>query len=505
MQRQIDRQARWEMCELFSKLKRLLGDSILYAFMSVGTKIIAFLMIGVFQDQLEKVGFGILANMDSALSLTSLMIIFGTDAALAFYYYREKNDPDRQLRYIQNVMGFRLSVAIFFLLVSIVFGNPLAAFITNSAVPEQYYVTLVLVMAINLIDSIIVLTVTVYRYEMRTIRVILLTISKLSLYALFSYLFMVFWSGTVESVMWGRLLALVLILLVSGRSIISYLKVKFDVPIWKEIITYAAPLVPSTLAFWIIGSSNRFFITYLSDKDTALYYVGIFDTAFKFAAVISLLTYGIQMAWRPFAMQMKDEKGSTDLFGKVYLGVFVMGIVGVMAITTLAPLLKVGAFFVKPAYFVSIQYIGFLSLSAFINFYYIIICSGVFFQENTKIVTIAFVFAALLYVGLILGLHPLFGIWGVVVSNIIAYLVPTVIIFKKSQEVFYIPVAYGKLVFLFFQTVISMVGIVYLQNNSFSVFYQVIPWFYFIGSLWICRVDQDLRTIVNRQVQEEEN
>jgi O-antigen/teichoic acid export membrane protein len=497
------------MCGLLLKLKRLLGDSVLYSLMSVGTKMIAIIMVPIFLDYLGGSQYGVLANMESLLAIISLLIVFGTDAALAYYYFRETGRLDRQLTYIQNVMGFRLTVATLFLITALLFGNSLSYVFTR--VPHQYEMTLWLVMFINLADSIIVLAVTVYRYEMKTIRVVILNLAKLSLYALLSYVFMVNWNNSVESIMWGRLVSIIFILLVCGRSLISFLHIKFEPAIWKEILRYAVPLVPASLAFWLIGSSNRLIITYLATgtSEFALTQVAIFDLAYKFASIISLMTYGMQMAWRPFSMQMKDHKDSASFFGKIYLVIFVIGMISTMTITTLSPLTSL--LFGDANKQVSeeaVQYIGFLSLASFINFFYLVLCSGLFFQEDTRIVTKAFLLASILYIMLTFGLYPLFnlwsaGIWAIVIANLITYLVPLLIIFAKSQQVYYVPVPYKKLIFLFVQTVISMATITWLQKGDGTGYYQVLAWMYFSGSLWICRIDRDLQ-VVGRKVMQEE-
>ncbi|MED5073955.1 hypothetical protein P9857_08145 [Anoxybacillus geothermalis] len=42
--------------------------------------------------------------------MLTFLVIFGTDSALSFYYY-DKDDKERRLLYVRNVMYFRLFVA----------------------------------------------------------------------------------------------------------------------------------------------------------------------------------------------------------------------------------------------------------------------------------------------------------------------------------------------------------------------------------------------------------
>nr|WP_255724741.1 oligosaccharide flippase family protein [Shimazuella soli] len=463
-----------------AQLKRLAGDSFLYALMSVSTKLIAFIMFPIYTHYILPSEYGVLGIIDGTIGILGYFVIFGTDTALAFYYFEEK-DQEKKLQYVQNVMAFRLLVAVGLTVIALLAGNNLVPWLNiSSKLMPFFYLSLVTL----LLDSINVLALTVYRYEMRTLRVVLLTVAKMLFIAALSYILLVYWSGSIGSIVWGRIISITAVILLSGKQMLKYLKLRFDKEIWIKVLHYGAPLVPASLSFWVMGSSNRYIIAAM-DNTTS---VGIYVAAFQFATMISLLTYGIQMAWRPYSMQMKDHPDGKVFFAKAYTIIFTVGMFGIVLVTSVMPLVIL---LLDPKYQTSYQYVGFLSLASFLNFFYIIVSSGLLFAKKTKSISGILVFAAILNIGLNIALYLPFGLWGIVVSNVIAYLLTCILVFIQSQKYYHVPMQVGKMSFLFIQSVITIAVMVYLQVQNYAAWYQIFPWIYFLVSLAICRIDRE--------------
>ncbi|WP_028778683.1 lipopolysaccharide biosynthesis protein [Shimazuella kribbensis] len=463
---------------MLAQLKRLAGDSFLYALMSVSTKLIAFVMFPIYTHYLLPSEYGVLGIIDGTVAILSYFVIFGTDTALAFYYFEEK-DQDKKLQYVQNVMAFRLLVALVITVIVLLAGNNLVPWLNigSSLMPFFYLSLMTLVL-----DSINILALTVYRYEMRTLRVVLLTVAKMLFIAILSYILLIYWSESIGSIIWGRIISITIVILLSGRQMLKYLRLRFDKDIWMKVLKYGAPLVPASLSFWVMGTSNRYIIATM-DSTTS---VGIYVAAFQFATMISLLTYGIQMAWRPYSMQMKDHPDGKVFFSKAYTIIFTVGMVGIVAVTSVMPLVIL---MLDPKYQASYQYVGFLSLASFLNFFYIIVSSGLLFAKKTKSISGILVLAALLNIALNIVMYIPFGLWGIVISNVIAYLLTCILVFFQSQKYYHVPIQTGKMLFLFIQSVITISAMVYLQVHDFAGWYQIFPWLYFIATLAICRID----------------
>lgn len=451
--------------------------------MSLSTKIIAFIMYPYYSDVLTIAEYGSLFVIDSTLSIVSFLVIFGTDSALSYYYIEEK-DVQKKEHYVQNVMAFRLLVATSFALLFFLFGKEMASGIRLN----DFSYALQISMFTLILDTVNVLILTILRYDLKSKKVAILTVTKMSLIALLAFIFLTFWESSLNSLMYARLCSVVIILTFTVKEVPRFLRLRFDKEIWKEVLQYSAPLVPASLAFWMIGSSNRYIIQFF-EGEAGNGVNAHFGAAFNFAAVISLFTYGIQMAWRPYSMKIKDREDAKDLFAKVYIVILALGLLGVLLVTTISPWLML---FMNEQYWGDYIYIGFLSLASFLNFYYLIVTVGIFIKKKTGKVTTAFLLAALLNVIVNVSLYPFLGVWSIILSNNLTYLFVIFYLYRYSQSIYHVPASAWKMLFLIVQAAIAIGMITFVQFNELSWIYIVGAWLYFLVTLLITRIDRDL-------------
>lgn len=467
---------------MLAQFKRLGADSLLYAFMNVGTKLIAFIMLPIYTNFLPRENYGVLTTIDSITSMLTFLVIFGTDSALAFYYFETK-EKEKKLEYVRNVMYFRLFIVGILGLLVLISGPLIAEMILGS---PQYVNLLYLSLGVLFVDTMIIVILMVMRFDFRTKRVVIFTVGKMFLIAILSYLFLKYFITSAEGILLGRLVSVILVLIPLIFTSSAYLKPKINFDSLKEVIKYAAPLVPASLAFWVIANVSIIFL----GKFQSMEEVGVYGAATRLATVITLLTSGVQMAWRPYSMALKDKKDSPLLFSKIYVVLLILGIFGVMAIATIMPFI-IGI--LGKDYYHAYQYVALISAATFLNFYYLIISVGLFFTKKTSTISITFGMVAVINTILNFVLIPKFSIWGAVAAYLLAYMVAIVFIFRKSQQAYYVPVSFGKMAFLFLNMLIAVMAIIYVQVQGLNGMYIAIAWFYLIVVTAASRVDKYFR------------
>jgi O-antigen/teichoic acid export membrane protein len=477
---------------VFSHLKRLGGDSLLYALMNVGTKIIAFVMFPIYTYYIpDPAEYGILDIVERITSMLTFLVIFGTDSALAFYYY-DTEDEEKRLNYIKQVLLFRLTFVSVFVILIAIGGSWISTLLfDNSGLAHLLYIGI----AALFLDTIVTLILTVLRYQFKTVKVVLFTVLKMLLVAVLSYLLLATLIPSIEGILIARVVSGVIIFIFVLKYFMKFFTIRIDKKVLKEVLIYAAPLVPASLFFWIIINANVLFLK----EFTTYTEVGIYSTALKFATTITLLTSGVQMAWRPFSMSLKDKTNSSVVFSKLYMGILLLGSVGIILIATMMPwVIQILGDNYEKAYI----YVAPLAAVTFLNFYYLIISVGLFFSKKTKYVSIAFGISALVNIVLNLILIPLLGTWGAVLSYLLSYVIAIVLIFKKSQKYYFVPISFTKMSFIFCNMLVTIALIIYVQINEFSWIYVLLAWIYFIVSTVLVRVDKDLFKQPNKHVKD---
>jgi O-antigen/teichoic acid export membrane protein len=466
---------------VLAQVKRLGGDSLLYALMNVGTKLIAFIMLPIFTRSLSTSEFGVLTYTENIMALLSFLVIFGSDSALSFYYFETK-DNDERLKYVTNTLILRVFVVVIVFLVVFLFGEQISYFLYDSI---KYVNLLYFGTALLLLDTVTTVVLSVLRFEFKTIKVVVFTFLKILLFAIFSYVALIYLGKNPESIYLGRIIGSVLMIFITLGITFQYSKGSFDSKIFVNLLKYGAPLVPASISFWVIANLNTYFLKeFLTFKD-----VGIYGAALRIAALITLITSGVQMAWRPYSMSIKDKEESPKLFAKIYIVLLIVGGIGLLGIATIMPWVIT---ILGKKYVEAYKYVALISCSSFLNFYYLIISVGLFFKKKTSYISYAIGISAVISVVLNVILIPLLGIWGVVISYLLAMVIVNILIFTKSQEVYFVPVSIFKLLWIFINTVIALISIVYIQEINISFFWIIISWLYFIICLSVIRIDKVL-------------
>lgn len=468
---------------MFSQLKRLGADSLLYAFMNVGTKIIAFVLFPIYTYYIpDPTDMGVLELVDRTVAMITFIVIFGTDSALAYYYY-EYEDKKKRLAYIRTVMTFRISMVVLMVLIAISAQDLVTDFLHGQA--HLLYIAL----GTLFLDTILALVLTILRYEFKTKRVVVTTIAKMFLIAVLSVAALAFVWTSIEGILIARLISSAIIIIVLLGTARRYIVPYFNKEIIKEILIYATPLVPASIAFWVILNANVFILEF----QASTYDVGIYTTAIKFATFITLITSGVQMAWRPFSMSIKKKDNSPQLFSAIYGIILMAGAFGVLLLATIMPWVIT---ILSDKYHAAYPYVAPIAIATFLNFYYLIVSVGIYFTKQTKHISIAFGVASVISIGLSLLLIPVISLWGAVISYIISYVVALVLIFVKSQKLYYVPFSGLKMAWAIGWLIIATFGIVTIQINELNPWYIAGIWFIYILLLIVVRFDRFFKAFI---------
>lgn len=461
---------------MLNHLRKLGGETLLYALMNVGTKLIAFLMLPIYTHYLSTTEMGVFENVEAMVSILTFVVIFGTDNALAFYFFKT-DDPKEKESYVQTVLSFRILLAVFFLILFVVFGPYVSQFLLGTRV----YSKLLSIAGIVLVtESVITLILTYYRYQFKAKKVAILTLIQLGLVALLTFTMLKYLNYKVQSVYLSRLISGAIIILALIFPVIKFFSLKIDYKRLKLILVYGAPLVPASIAFWVITFANRFFLTHMESLASA----GVYGVAIKFAAMISLLTSSIQMAWRPYSLSIQKKENAPQIYSQISIVILTLGMVGLVGVATIAPFL-IHLMVSSNAYQDASQYIAILSLGSFLSFYYLIISVGLFIKEQTKLLSKYVLISAALSIILNVILIPILSIWGAAIALVVSYLFVNIVIFKKSQEVYYIPLSIKKSGIIFLVGLVSMLSVTFIYEIDVSKWFIIFPWILLIIAIFL--------------------
>lgn len=237
----------------------------------------------------------------------------------------------------------------------------------------------------------------------------------------FGVIFLVILPWGIEGIFISNILARIVALVYLEyrlKIIATYFKFKIKIKeVARELIKYSLPLLPSSLCWWLTGSSDRWFINYFEGTDV----VGVYAVAFRFNSIIIILSNIFYQAWQETAILQYNTPDRDKFFSKMfntYICVLAILITGfTFSLKAIYPIIVASNFqeSVNYLYLMGISAILF-ALSAFFDM-------GYQCAKDTVSTLPAIVLAAVVNIVCNLVLVKYIGVYGAIATSIITYLV----------------------------------------------------------------------------------
>lgn len=222
--------------------------------------------------------------------------------------------------------------------------------------------------------------------------------------------------------------------------------------VFLKLIRYSAPLIPNSICWWLVSSSDRYIITYFLGTAAN----GIYSIVGKFSQMITFATSVFQLAWQESAI-MEENSENRDKFYSDTFNTYMKLLLG--GYLVILPFIKM----IMPV-LVSKEYqIGYLYnpilligaiLSAFSQFY----GSAYLVFKKTSGALSTTVVAAIINILIGIGLTPVLGLYAPALGTAIAFGVQWVMRMYQMRTYFKVSIELKNLFILLGCVVIETVG-----------------------------------------------
>ncbi|MBE9468640.1 MAG: oligosaccharide flippase family protein [Bacteroidetes bacterium] len=318
-----------------SKIKGFIGETLVYGFGNVFSRLFAMFLIPLYAKYLGKVDYSNLVMLQS--TFTILTFVLALNAGIFFYYYEYDN-----LRYRKIILTswfyYQVFAAILIFL-SLYFLSPwlFNLFVIQNGNEEIIRWSLVLV-GFQLFPYIFNITnINYFRIERKPKKVIQIVLLEALLTLIFVVLSLSVFKYGLIGVLFSQIFARLIVSIVFINHARLYIKLKyFSKKLLKKIIAYSWPFVLSSMFTWIIVSIDKFIgVHALADKME----LALLALAMQLVLPISVLTDMIRMAIGPYVMSIRKEEDAEKSYQQIFeLSVFV-GSVVVVVVILISPLL----------------------------------------------------------------------------------------------------------------------------------------------------------------------
>lgn len=417
-----------------SRGSKFIKDIGVYAIGNIGSKLITFLMVPLYTYFVHETSdFG---YYDLCLTVCFLLLPFFTLQLRdgAFRFLLDCDDDTQRQRIVTFVSRTMISTLLLAVLITII----MALF-----TPIRYLgYALGLLIALSLQE--------VYSQVFRGLgnnRAFAVTgILSAAGIGVFSILFVALLGWGIKGVFLANIVARVLALvLVESRVRLITRNTRWSLnsrEVGRDIIRYTLPLLPGSLCWWLTGSSDRLFITKFLVMGLSIN--GVYAVAIRFTGIISTLAIIFYQAWQETAILQYNSPDRNRFFSKMFNGyIFLLAVILVGYVF----MLKVNyGWLVADKYGESLMYIYPLGLSAGLFAISAFFDMGYQCAKDTQRTLPAIVLAAIINVALNFALIKPLGVYGVIITQLVTYMVLVVYRWHDMKRYFTLKISHRVLV-----------------------------------------------------------
>ena len=392
-----------------SRGSKFIKDIGIYAIGNIGSKLITFLMVPLYTHFVHSTSdFG---YYNWCLTVCFLLIPFVTVQMRdgAFRFLLDCDDDTQRKRivtFVTRAMVFTMSLSV---LVAIVLAM-------TTRIPYLAYVLgMLIAMSLQEVYS------QVFRGLGNNRAFVMVGILSALGIGVFSYVFVVLLGWGIKGIFlantFARVLALGLVEL-KVQLIVRNIKWSLDArEVVIDIMRYTLPLLPGSLCWWLTSNSDSMFITHFLGYGIN----GVYAVAIRFTGIITTLGLIFYQAWQETAILQYNSADRNRFFSKMFNGyIFLLS----MILVGYVFMLKVNyGWLVGPEYQASIKYIYPLAVSAVIFAIVAFFDMGYQCAKDTMRTLPAVLLAAFVNVSLNFLLINSLGVYGVIITQFITYVV----------------------------------------------------------------------------------
>ena len=203
------------------------------------------------------------------------------------------------------------------------------------------------------------------------------------------------------------------------------------------MLNFAAPLIPASLAYWIITLSGRYFVQFFSSTAE----VGLYEVGNTVASAMVLITGAFQQAWGPFAMSIHKEPEARQVYANALSAyLWVTCLIGTVLSLFASDLLGI---FATESYLAAANIVGILVFSYILVGVGYIAAIGPTIVKTTRPYGMGVFLASIVAIVLNLWLVPRLGKEGAALATLVSQAVIPLYVFTRSQKLYPIPYRFG--------------------------------------------------------------
>jgi len=409
------------------ELKVIGKHSSIYGFASMFNYLVGFLLLPVYTRYLTTTDYGTLEIIYFVATIISITMSVGIGQAMSRFYFDREEQSERDKVVSTTYLGYgAFSIVCGIVLIScsrlissLVFGTP----------------DLTLECAIQLatlgFNFMLDTGFGYYRVVQKSVHVIVHSISKLFLTIALNILFLVGLDMGVRGILLGTFIANFVVGLVIMIPILRKIGLGFSGPVLKQMVKFGLPLIPSSIAIYLIIAADRYFVK----EYVSLAAAGLYTLGYKFGVLVGLLVTGpFYTIWYPRRFEYFNKEDSEKMYARIFTYFMSVVIFGVLAVSLYSA--DVIRIMTTEKFWPAFKIVPIIALSQVFHALFYHFSIGISYFKKTIYFTYINIITAAVNLSLNFLLIPKYGVWGAAWSTVITYIVHASLTYYYSNRLF---------------------------------------------------------------------
>jgi O-antigen/teichoic acid export membrane protein len=462
------------------QVKSLASDSVIYGLAGIISRMITVFLVPIYTRIFKPSDYGIISLINATFFVVGMLSICALDNSAARWYYDTSDDTERK-KTIASWFWFQLALGTALCSIMIFSGPIFFRYVFDVQQKRLWLIWLFpcFTLITNILPGIIW---NWYRFSRKPKATIIYTLSQSLLTIGLTVLFVVVFKWGILGVYAALFISSFVFSCIGVAVLRDWINLKyFERKRLQEMLRFSLPLVPAAIAFWLINSTDAYFIQFFRNQSE----VGLFSVGASLASGVALFTGAFQQAWGPFAFSIINEPDVKRTYANVFLVFGVVSSIILLAMFLFSP--EILMLLTTPQYYHSAWVASILSINIILIGFSYIASIGTNIVKNNTHYSIGVFAAACVTVVLDIILIPMWGKEGSAIATVLAQLIVPVYLFYHANRLYPVNYPFGRVsLFMLSSVVFGILGrTIYFQQLRTGILVKCIMLFLFASLVFL--------------------
>jgi O-antigen/teichoic acid export membrane protein len=416
---------------MITELKKLLKHTLIYGFFNVLMRAVSIILLPIYTRFLVPEKFGVLELLTVTAYMITIFLGLGLNSAI-IRYYAFYSESEKRESVVSTCLIFLSLFAVFAIFLFLFESEAISILIFQTS---EYTLLIKILLLIIFFQTLYSVPLAIIRAKGKplTFSVLLLTGAIFKLLLNIFFLAVLKWG--LKGILIGNSISTAIVFI--GGLIAMREKVRFSlfsVNVLKKLLFFGMPIVPTTLAFQVISSADR----YILQRFASLKDVGLYSVAYKVGIIMGFIVMSFQTAWGPFMFTIEKKENAKELYSKVLTySTFMFCFVSLALSLFSKEIVKI---LTTEQYYSAYKIVPIIVFSYVFYGLYYVVAVGVNIKNKTYYFPLVLFIAAIINIGLNFILIPKIGIMGAAYATLFSFVFMAFGIYYFSNK--YYPLEY---------------------------------------------------------------